>query len=73
MAQGFGPMAAEHLACLDAQGRDLHVVQLSWQTQLFKMRGAPYFISLPVDVARIFGSNLHLLHHGLGKSPQRFT
>ena len=64
LAQGLGPVLAQALARLNTQGRHLQVIELRRQAQALIVRGAAHLLALAVDIARILGSNLHLLHDG---------
>ena len=61
LAQSPGPVAVEFLAHFPRQAMDRCIVQISGQRQFF-MTTLPFdFLSLAVDVARIFGLDFHLL------------
>ena len=61
LPQRFRLLRVELLPRLDGKRRDLHIIQIARQAQVFVMRGAGDFVFLAVDVAAVFGGNFQLL------------
>ena len=68
MTQRFGPLPAELLTHLIAQGSDAAVVQIGGQFELFVVGGSLDFFDLFADVAGVFAGDFELLDHGVGQA-----
>ena len=73
LPQRFGPVLLQFLAHLKRQRGNLHVLQVSWQPQVFIIGRPLHFFALAVDVPRVFGGNFPLLHDRVVQVVERFT